>query len=89
MDDAARVPEADLSRVRTIPIARRANRVEPSLLAHPPGEDRSFDAFLAGLPDILAAADLRAVIAAVTAAAGRRSIIAQIGGHVITTTGLA
>jgi hypothetical protein len=83
--DHPAIPEADLSRVRTVPIARRANRVEPSLLGHPPGADRSFDAFLAGLPDILAAADLRAVIAAVAAAAGRRGVIAQIGGHVIKT----
>jgi hypothetical protein len=83
--DDARPPEADLSRVRTVPIARRANKVEPSLLGHAPGDDRSFDAFLAGLPDILAAADLRAVIAAVAAAAGRRGVIVQAGGHVVKT----
>ena len=80
-----RFPEADLSKVRTVPIARRANKVEPSLLAHPPGGDRSFDAFLASLSDILAARDLKAVIAAVAAAAGRRGVIVQIGGHVIKT----
>jgi hypothetical protein len=80
-----RFPEADLSRVRTVPIANRANKVEPSLLAHPPADDRSFDAFLASLSDILAARDLKAVIAAVAAAAGRRGVIVQIGGHVIKT----
>jgi hypothetical protein len=80
-----RFPEADLSKVRTVPIATRANKVEPSLLAHPPGADRSFDAFLASLSDILAARDLKAVIAAVAAAAGRRGVIVQMGGHVIKT----
>ncbi len=87
MSDSRQPPfaEADLSKVRTIPIATRANKVEPRLLAHPPADDRSFDAFLDSLPDILAARDLRAVIAAVAAAAGRRGIIAQLGGHVVKT----
>lgn len=78
-------PEADLSAVRPIPIASRANKVEPRLLAHPPGVDRSFDAFLSSLSDFLAARDLRAIIAALAAAAGRRGVIVQIGGHVIKT----
>ena len=78
-------PEADLSRVRTVPIAGRANKVDPSLLAHPPGADRGVDAFLASLPDLLAAADLKTVIAAVAAATGRRGVIVQAGGHVVKT----
>ena len=44
--------------------AGRRNKVDPSLLAAAPGDDRSFAAFLASLPDVLAARDLRAVIAA-------------------------
>jgi hypothetical protein len=80
-----RWPEADLSRVRPIPIATRANKVEPRLLAHPPGAERSFDAFLASLSDVLAARDLKTVIAALAQAAGRRGVIVQIGGHVIKT----
>ena len=84
MKNGSRVPEADLSRIRTVPIARRANKVDPSLLAKvPPREERSFDAFLASLPEVLAAKDVRAVIADITAAAGRRAVIAMIGGHVI------
>ena len=46
--------EADLGRVRTVPVATRRNKVEPSLLAAPPGNDRSFTAFLDSLPDVLA-----------------------------------
>ncbi len=80
-----RWPEADLARVRPIPIAARANKVEPGLLAHPPAADRSFDAFLASLSDILAARDLKAVIRATAEAAGKRGVIVQIGGHVIKT----
>jgi hypothetical protein len=78
--------EADLSRVRPIPIATRANKVEPRLVAHPPAADRSFDAFLASWSDILAARDLKAVIAAIASAArNRRGVIVQLGGHVIKT----
>ena len=38
--------EADLSAVRTIPVARRPNKVSAEEFAHPPGDDRSFGAFL-------------------------------------------
>jgi hypothetical protein len=79
----ARIPEADLSRVRTVPIARRANKVDPSLLAKRPAPPLSFEAFLASLPDVLAARDLRAVVAALAAAAGRRAVMTLLGGHVI------
>lgn len=76
--------EPDLSRLRTIPIASRANKVDPSLLAHPPGADRSFAAFLESLPDILAARDLRTVVTALAAAArARKGVVLLLGGHVI------
>jgi hypothetical protein len=76
--------EADLSRLKTIPVAGRQNKVDPSLLASPPGDDRSFTAFLAALPDVLAARDLRAVIAGVAEAArARRGVVLLVGGHVI------
>ncbi len=87
MSETPRIPEADLSRIRTVPIARRPNKVDPSLLAKTPPrpEARSFDAFLASLPDVLAARDLRAVVADIAAAAGRRGVVVLIGGHVIKT----
>lgn len=75
--------EADFSRLQTVPIAQRPNKVEPSLLAHPPGADRGFAAFWAALPDILAARDLRYVVERLAAAAGRRGVVAMLGGHVI------
>ena len=75
--------EADFARLKTVPIARRSNKVDPSLLAHPPGSDRSFEAFWKSLPAILAAQDVRAVVDAIVAAAGRRAVVAMLGGHVV------
>jgi hypothetical protein len=76
--------EADLSRVKTIPVASRRNKVDPSLLAAPPGSQPSFASFLESLPDVLAARDLRAVIAGVSEAArARRGVLLLLGGHVI------
>jgi len=77
--------EADFARLKTVPIARRSNKVDPSLLAHPPGppSDQSFAAFLKALPSILAAQDLRFVVDAIVAATGRRAVVAMLGGHVV------
>ncbi|MFN8647843.1 MAG: hypothetical protein U0104_13825 [Gemmatimonadales bacterium] len=76
--------EADLSRVRTVPIGDRPNKVDGSLLATPPGAQRSFGAFLDSLPHVLAADHLRQVAAAIASAArARRGVVALVGGHVI------
>ena len=79
-----RYREADLGRVRTVPLAGRRNKVDPSLLAAAPGGDRTFSAFLDSLPDVLAARDLRAVMAGVVSAAKtRRGVVLLVGGHVV------
>jgi hypothetical protein len=79
-----RYREADLSRVTTVPVAARRNKLESHLLATLPGSDRSFAAFLQSLPDVLAAHDLRLVIAAVAGARNEgRGVILLLGGHVI------
>lgn len=84
MSDGPRYSEADLAKVRTVPIAARANKVDPKLLAHPPAGARSFDDFLASLSDFLAAKDLKAVIAALAGAArAKKGVIVQMGGHVV------
>jgi hypothetical protein len=76
--------EADLSRLTTIPVAGRRNKVDQRLLASPPGPDRSFSAFLDSLPDILAAHDLRQIIQAVAGARrDHRGVILLLGGHVV------
>lgn len=76
--------EADFSRLKTVPIAQRPNKVDASLLAHPPRPaDRSFTAFWDALPAILAAKELRYVVDHIVDATGRRGVLAMLGGHVI------
>ncbi len=43
----AKTPEADLSKVRTVPVSRRENKVSADEFAKAPGKDRSFAAFIA------------------------------------------
>ena len=72
--------------MRTVPIARRPNRVRAEEVAAPPGDDRSFGAFVRALPDVLVARDFRRVVAAIAAAArARRAVIVMAGGHVVKT----
>jgi hypothetical protein len=79
-----RYREADLSQVTTVPVAVRRNKVDPHLLASAPAADRSFAAFLASLPDVLAARELRQVIDAVASAKNKgRGVILLLGGHII------
>jgi len=81
--------EAELGRVRTVPIERRPNKVGVEEFATPPGDDRSFGAFLRALPDVLVARDFQRVVGAVASAARRgRGVVAMLGGHVV-KTGLA
>ena len=83
------VGEANLSAIRTIPVARRPNKVRAEEFAHPPHDDRSFAAFLASLPDVLVARDFLRVVDAITMAARRqRGVIVMLGGHIV-KTGLA
>jgi hypothetical protein len=57
--------------------------------SRPPGDDRSFGAFLRALPDVLVARDfLRVVDAIVDAARRERGVVVMLGGHVV-KTGLA
>jgi hypothetical protein len=75
--------------VRTVPVAVRPNKVSARDFAHPPGDDRSFGAFLDALPDVLVARDFRAVVSAIVAAARReRGVVIMLGGHIV-KTGLA
>ena len=82
--------EADLAAVRTVPIARRPNKVRAEEFASPPpGGQRTFAAFLASLPDVLVARDFVRVIDAIAQAKQRdRAVVVMLGGHVV-KTGLA
>lgn len=84
-----RANEADLSAIKTIPVARRPNKVRAEEFAHPPTGDRSFAAFLASLPDVLVARDFLRVVDAIASAVRRqRGVVVMLGGHIV-KTGLA
>src|SRR4051794_9652859 len=74
----------DLTRVRTVPIRGRANKVALHKFASPPAPGQSVASFVAGLPGVLAGNDFRAVVAAIVAArrAGR-PVLVGLGAHVI------
>jgi len=76
--------EADLARARTTPVASRPSLVDRTSLAKVAGADRSFHAFLCGLPRTLAAGQLLAVARAIADAhrAGR-GVVILAGGHVV------
>ncbi len=74
--------------MRTVPIARRPNKVRAEEFATPPGTARSFAAFLDSLPDVLAARDFLALARSIAGAAGRRGVVVMVGGHIV-KTGLA
>jgi hypothetical protein len=86
---AGKLPEADLSRVRTVPVAGRPNKVRAEDFAAPPPADasaRSFGAFIGSLPRILQAESFLAVVDAVASAVHRRrTVLWMVGGHVVKT----
>jgi hypothetical protein len=78
--------EFDLSSVRTYPLAERKSKARAADAAKPARRDQTVDEFVAGLPDILAGADLKAIVAALRSAhASGRGIIWGLGAHVIKT----
>jgi hypothetical protein len=81
--------EADLKKVRTVPVLRRENKVSADEFAKPPANDASFRAFIDSLPDILVARDFRRVVDAIVVAAQKqKAVVVMLGGHIV-KTGLA
>jgi hypothetical protein len=78
--------EFDLSEIRTYPLKSRPSKVRVSDFAKPLHAEATLPAFIDSLPDILAAADLKAVARAVaTAAAIEGGVVWGLGAHVIKT----
>jgi hypothetical protein len=74
----------DLSGVRTYPLADRASKVHSRQFARPWEPSTGLAGWIDALPDLLAAADFRAVVAAMrTAHAAQRGIVWGLGAHVI------
>jgi hypothetical protein len=70
--------------VKTYPLASRKSKVSVRDFAKPPGAGASLTRFLDSLPNILAAEDLRNLLAAIHRARKQRAaILWGIGGHVI------
>ena len=74
----------ELGAVRTYPLASRKSKVSVADFAKRPAANSSVAKFLDTLPNFLAAADLRALLAAIQRARfGSRAILWGLGGHVI------
>ena len=74
----------DPSRVRTIPLARRPSKVVAATLGKPVRAGLAVRALLDGLPDILAAHELREAAARIARAVrGDRLVLLGMGAHVI------
>lgn len=77
-------PPIQLEKVRTYSISERSSKVSTDDFADPWQQGGSLSRFFDGLPDILGAADLKAVIAAIARAYGRGKTVAiGMGAHVI------
>jgi hypothetical protein len=77
-------PPLDFSRIRTYPVADRANKVALESFAKPHSKGASFAHFLDSLPDFLAVSDLKAIVAdIVQAVRNRRPVVLMMGAHVI------
>jgi hypothetical protein len=81
---ADRIPPADLSRVRTYPLAERAHKVSVEQFASRVEGGGSLAGFLAGLPRILGAQTLGDLAGAIASArAAERPVVLAMGAHVI------
>ncbi|MDD5077496.1 MAG: hypothetical protein PHQ84_00675 [Candidatus Omnitrophica bacterium] len=74
----------DLNKVKRYSIKKRFSRVSKSDFALKPAKGKSFSSFLASLPAILKAKDLRAIISEIVLARRRKKgVILMAGAHVI------
>ncbi|HEY3902079.1 MAG TPA: hypothetical protein VGM54_25935 [Chthoniobacter sp.] len=74
----------DFSKIRTYPVAERANKVNAEAFAIPHAPGGSLRGFLDGLPDFLAVEDFRKVVAAVAKAVReQRPVLLMMGAHSI------
>lgn len=77
-------PALDFSRIRTYPVADRANKVAVEAFAKPHQPGATLASFLDSLPDFLAVQDLKTVVNAMaTAVRNGRPILLMMGAHAI------
>lgn len=76
----------DIQRVRSISVQSRPSKVHPSHMAKPVRADADFRTFWESLPDVLKAADLRALIDDIDRAAkNKKPVLIMMGAHLIKT----
>jgi hypothetical protein len=81
-----KIEPLDISGIATYPLASRPSKVTTDDFARPVSGDASLKGFLDGLPNILAARDLRELAKLIREAKqANRAIIVGMGGHVIKT----
>ncbi len=74
----------DFSKIRTYPVAERANKVNVEAFSTPHIAGGSLSAFLAGLPDFLAVQDFKKTVTAVAEAVrNERPVLLMMGAHSI------
>ena len=77
-------PSLDFSKIRTYPVADRANKVAVEAFARPHVPGASLSTFLDSLPDFLAVQDLKTVVAAMAAAVrDGKPVLLMMGAHAI------
>ncbi len=74
----------DFSKIRTYPVASRANKVNLASFASPHVVSETFAEFLSRLPDFLAVQDFRLLVAAIIRAVrAKRPVVLMMGAHSI------
>src|SRR5580765_4131862 len=78
--------EFDLSGIRTYPLKSRKSKTHAEDFARPSGDGASVARFIDSLPNILAAADLKAVVRGVVEARRRGAgVVWGLGAHIVKT----
>src|SRR5262245_15820847 len=75
----------DLSAVRTYPLGGRASKAHVGDFGRPVGERATVRSLMDSLPNILAAADFKAIVRAIVDAKAASGIVWGVGAHVIKT----
>jgi hypothetical protein len=74
----------NLNKVKTYPVKSRLSKVKAGDFAKAPGRGRSFSGFMASLPNILKAKEIRAIVdSVVSAKKHKKAVIFMAGAHVI------
>ncbi len=78
--------EIDVTRIRTVPVGGRVNKVSSDVYAGLPVDRGSFQDFLSSLPDVLEARSLKAVAKGIAGSAKEgKGVLWMLGGHTIKT----